>query len=195
MDPKLVVLTLRLLLAVLWLAAAAGKLRNLEQFAADVQEYRLLPPAVAAWWGRVLPILELALGLALLLGIAPRAAAVGTCALLLLFAGAMGLAILRRLRIRCHCFGELGRSPVTWAAVARNLLLAGGALLVALEPRQYWSAAALFASGGTAEPSLVSLLPVWCIAVGALMATHALVTAYSVFRVSRGRRPDDFLRF
>jgi hypothetical protein len=30
---------------------------------------------------------------------------------------------------------------------------------------------------------------------GALLASHLLVTLNSVYRVARGRRPDDFLRF
>jgi hypothetical protein len=191
-DPALLSLTLRLVLAVLWLTAAAGKIRNLRQFAEDVREYRLLSPGVAEAWGRVLPFLELALGLSLLLGIGPRVAAAASALLLSVFTAALALAILRKLRIRCHCFGELGRAPVSWPAVGRNVLLAVAAVYVTLADR-YWNL--LGADGGSGQPSLQVVAPPLLICIGAILASHALFTAYSVFRVAHGRRPDDFMRF
>jgi uncharacterized membrane protein YphA (DoxX/SURF4 family) len=196
MELSFVVLSLRLILALLWLVAAVGKLRNPREFARSVQEYRLVSPSLANALGWGLPPLELLLGVALLLGIAPRWAAAATAALLLVFAFAMASALVRRLRIRCHCFGELGAVPISWISVARNLCLALAAGAVALEGTHHWSLLQLPAPHSVAvEPSVLTVVPVMLAMTGLLLASHLLVTLNSVYRVARGRRPDDLLRF
>src|SRR6185295_19205693 len=105
----------------LWLFAALGKLRNVREFAEDVRDYRILPDPAARAFGAMLPFVELALGGCMLFGLAPKAAAFTSCALLILFTVAMVMAISRKLKIRCHCFGELGRAPVSWPVAGRNL--------------------------------------------------------------------------
>lgn len=197
MDIRILVLTFRWLLAALWLVAALGKLHDPKRFVDDVQEYGILPRKVAATWGRLLPYIELLLGVLLFAGVATRLAAAITCLLLCIFAGAMIVALRQGRRIRCHCFGELGQAPVSWTAIGRNLLLAACATAVAVKPDGAWSLPGLWASKPVSipQPSLNEVLPLWFIMAAVLAVIQAGFTLYQVQRVAAGRHPDETMRF
>jgi len=116
-------------LALLFLVAAAHKLRDPEAFRAQLDDYRLVPgratPAVAA----AVVAGELATGLAFL---APslRAAADGAAlALLGVYSAAIAVNLLRGRRdIDCGCSGPALRQPLSPWLLVRNALLAGVAL-------------------------------------------------------------------
>ncbi len=117
--------TLSLLLAGMWVVAAASKLANRDAFRGILHNYRLLPEGVERPVAEMLPILELLLAFGLLLPPARPWAAIASALLLLLFAAAMGVNILRgRTEIDCGCFIGVVRQRIGWSLVLRNLLLA-----------------------------------------------------------------------
>jgi len=93
--------------------AAAGLLKlatsPTEQVRA-VRAYQLLPVGVDAAVGYTLPFLELALALALILGVGARLAAVASGVLLLAFIVGIASVWARGISIDCGCFG--GGGPV-----------------------------------------------------------------------------------
>jgi uncharacterized membrane protein YphA (DoxX/SURF4 family) len=96
--------------------APAGARASLDTFGVRGRRAQL-----AAWWGLV--AIEVGLGAGVLAGL--DAAAIAAAALMLGFAAALLAALARgRAGARCPCFGA--RSRVRPAAVARDLLLAGG---------------------------------------------------------------------
>ncbi len=129
LDP-LIPLVLATALALLFGMAAQHKLGLLKnkRFAAQLQAYALLPDALVTAVARVLPWLELAIAFALLLPILRNAGALAGSMLLLVYAVAMGINLLRGRRdIDCGC----GDAPqkLSWWLVARNIVLAALVLL------------------------------------------------------------------
>jgi uncharacterized membrane protein YphA (DoxX/SURF4 family) len=71
---------------------------------------------------RILPILEAAIGILLLLGLWVRWVAAFTSALLLVFIGAMTRALILHIQIKCGCFGN--DEPLTiWTLLRDSTLL------------------------------------------------------------------------
>lgn len=113
----------RFYLALFFLSAASGKIRNPRRFVEGVIEYQVLPLKVARIWGFALPWIELGVALALVVGIALPLA--GFVALMLLFSFiiAVGLNLQRGRRISCNCHGTEGTNTISWGTIARNVLL------------------------------------------------------------------------
>jgi hypothetical protein len=117
-------------LALILFAAAWHKLSEPDVFAGALQAYELVPERVLASVARVLPWIEVALGLALLVPATRDPALLGFTGLILLYAGAMAVNLLRgRRQIDCGCGGEV--HPLSWMLVLRNGVLAAAALAVA----------------------------------------------------------------
>ncbi len=132
LDPALA-LTAAFLLAGVLATAGAAKLRDPVAFAGAVANYRLLPPALVAPFALALPPAELATALGLLVPASRPAAAWAAGFLLLLFAAAMAVNLLRGRRdVDCGCHGGLLRQRIAWPLVWRNLALAAGAAALAL---------------------------------------------------------------
>jgi uncharacterized membrane protein YphA (DoxX/SURF4 family) len=91
-------------------------------FAMAIDSYNMLPLGVVEIMARVLPILEAAIGVLLLLGLWVRWVAVSTSALLLIFIGAMTRALILHIQIKCGCFGN--DEPLTiWTLLRDSTLL------------------------------------------------------------------------
>lgn len=89
-----------------------------------VANYRLLPYRLIGPAAMALPLVESATGLALLAGFGPLPV-LAAMLLLMLFAGAMAINILRgRGHIDCGCGHGALRHAIGWPLVARNLILA-----------------------------------------------------------------------
>ncbi|WP_231639158.1 MauE/DoxX family redox-associated membrane protein [Sphingomonas profundi] len=119
----------RIGVACLFAAAAIGKLRRRDDFAAAVAAYRLLPDVLVAPVAAALPPVEIAIALGLVAGLPLACAA--AAGLLALFAAAMAANLARgRRHIDCGCDPAAAPRPIGWRLVARNLtlglLLAGG---------------------------------------------------------------------
>lgn len=93
------------------LVAGGLKVTEPVQAAQAVQAYQILDPRVAELVGYVLPLLEVAMGLALVLGVATRLMAVFSGALMTAFVIGVISAWARGLSIDCGCFGGGGEVP------------------------------------------------------------------------------------
>ena len=114
-------------LALVMFAAAWHKLSQVEVFAGALSAYGLLPQASIRPMVRVLPAIEAALGVGLLVPATRAPALLALGGLLLVYAAAMGINLARgRQDIDCGC--GAGSHPLSWGLVARNGVLAGAAL-------------------------------------------------------------------
>ena len=128
-------LFLRFLLALVFAVAAISKLQNADEFHGVVRNFRLLPEAVDGAFAAALPWVELVIAASLLLGIATLASGAIAGVLLLVFAAAIAINIVRgRTEIDCGCFRQGMRQRLNWALVARNIALCAAALWVAAQP-------------------------------------------------------------
>jgi uncharacterized membrane protein YphA (DoxX/SURF4 family) len=119
---NIAVLLIRLVVGGLFLLAGGAKLRNGElQFFSDILAYDLLPPflvkGLTAWF----PLLEIEVGVLLILGLFTRIAAVAGLLLLVVFTGAVIIALLQHKDISCGCFGRQERiRQKRWIILSRN---------------------------------------------------------------------------
>lgn len=106
----------RFLLAFMFILAGISKLRD-RQLPRVIASYELLPKALVRPLSGWLPRLEIACGVLLGLGLATAVTALIVAALLVGFAGALALMLLRGRKIDCGCFGSAARtsvSPLMW---------------------------------------------------------------------------------
>ena len=130
-----VVRAAQLLAGTLLAWAALAKLGDIPALARDVHNFRLVPVAAEHLLAIVLPWIELVAALSLVLGIRARAGAVVATGLMVVFTGAVVLAMMRGLNIECGCFGSSGAWRVGPAKLVENMALLGCAGLAALPPR------------------------------------------------------------
>jgi hypothetical protein len=132
MDP-VVDATVRAGLALLFLAAAAHKVRDPARFRATVADYRLLPRPLVALGAAGLVAAELTVAVAL--GISRSWGLGGSAALLALYAAAITVNLARgRRHLDCGCTGPALRRPISGWLVLRNLALVGVALAALAPP-------------------------------------------------------------
>jgi hypothetical protein len=130
LDP-VIDFTLRGLLAAILAIAAIHKLRDRATFEGQLAGYDLLPAGLIHPASRAIPLIEAAIALFLLAR--SEHASITATLLLLAYAGAMGLNLMRgRSDIDCGCGGADGRQVLHWALVLRNLVLAAGAAAISL---------------------------------------------------------------
>jgi len=120
------------ILALLLGAAGAIKLGNPADFQTAITSFALLPAALTPWAARFLPILEVTTAVMLVSWALKKPKGGNPAALLamclsLLFALALGSAILRGLNMDCGCFGSLQIGSSTpksalWRAIAMAAL-------------------------------------------------------------------------
>ncbi len=129
---------LRLVVGGVWIAAGVIKLPAPEASVTAVRAYQLLPLGTTTFIGHLLPILEIAVGVLLVLGLFTRVAAVVSTLLQLAFIVGIASVWIRHIPINCGCFGDGGatswaqaRSSYPWE-IARDtgLLLASLFLVV-----------------------------------------------------------------
>lgn len=130
---------LRLVTGGVWLVAGAIKVVDLDGSIRAVRAYELLPEAVVPTVGAALPILEVAVGLMLVLGVLVRANAAISAGLFAAFVVGIASAWARGLEIDCGCFGgggvEAGASAKYPWEIARDLVLLAASLWLVARPR------------------------------------------------------------
>jgi uncharacterized membrane protein YphA (DoxX/SURF4 family) len=127
-------LVLRFTLAGVFLYAAWTKLRQpWLMFALSIDAYQLLPEWAVLTTARVLPWLELAIGLLLLVGIWLRYVSILAAAILGVFFAIMLLSFGKGMGIDCGCFGV--GEPLTAKTLARDGLLLAAAITLAFVAR------------------------------------------------------------
>lgn len=111
--------------ALLFAIAAAHKLRAPGSFAATLTAYQVLPTFLVVPGSILVPVLEGLVAAGLLLESTREVASVAGSALLVMYAAAMGLNLLRGRRLLdCGCLGPHRRAMVSAALVWRNVLMA-----------------------------------------------------------------------
>lgn len=128
-----VLLTLRFLIAGLFLRAGTVKLADRADFQQAVKNYQLVPAPLVKTVAAAVPAAEMIAGFLLLLGVATSIAGWLLAALLAGFSAAIAINLARGRVFDCGCGGSAPRN-ISWQHVASNLLLAASAAVVALAP-------------------------------------------------------------
>ena len=128
----------RVVVGGVFVVAGALKIPDPAAAVRAVRAYRLLPVVLVAPVAFGLPVIEIAVGLALLLGVFVRTAAIASAVLLIVFLVGVGSAWARGLQIDCGCFGNGGQVAAGETAypaeVLRDLALLVAALALAWRP-------------------------------------------------------------
>jgi hypothetical protein len=160
-----VTVAIRTLVALVFLSAAVGKFRHWAVLQGVVANYRLLPNSFVAPFAYFLPPFEALLGAALLFGVLSPWAELAAAVLLMLFALAMSINLLRgRRHIDCGCFQSALKQSLSWNLVIRN-----GVMIMLLGLASRWDAPSgdlgarleALTAGGVLFISLQSLNILW----------------------------------
>lgn len=122
----------RLLVGGVFVVAGLLKLPDPAAAVRAVRAYRLLPEALVSPVAFGLPVVEIAVGLALILGVFVRTAAIVSAVLLVVFISGVGSAWARGLQIDCGCFGNGGQVAAGQTAYPWEIARDVGLLIVAL---------------------------------------------------------------
>jgi uncharacterized membrane protein YphA (DoxX/SURF4 family) len=96
----------RLILGGIFIFTGFAKVHNIPTLVNEINQYRILPSVLATVYGNVLPYLEIAVGILLVVGIVLRITASIAGLMLLSFAAAKIAALIMNLNITiCYCFG------------------------------------------------------------------------------------------
>src|SRR5260370_3196019 len=112
----------RLLLTVVFFVAGLAKLADRAGSQQALRDFGV-PALLANPLGVLLPLVELAVAVALIPVIAGWWGAIGALVLLLLFVVGITVNLIRGRTPDCHCFGQLHSAPVGWPTLLRNLIL------------------------------------------------------------------------
>jgi putative oxidoreductase len=139
-DMKYLVLIARLLIGGLFIYASVTKIPDPAGFSEAIRNYTILPPALTNLAGIMLPWIELAAGVLLVLGIETKAAALVTTGLMAIFVPALIYVYAIGLDISCGCFGGADSSGnVTLVTVIRDSSLLFVCLLILFGDRGHFS--------------------------------------------------------
>ena len=111
----------RIVIGVLFAWAALAKLGQLDAFATQVHNFRLVPVALENLVALTLPWIELLAALALILNVRARSGAVVLTVLLTVFTLGVAQAMIRGLDFECGCFGTSDGTRVGTFKILQNL--------------------------------------------------------------------------
>jgi len=168
---QVIVLLLRAALAAVLVAAGAAKLADTRSFART-----LMGLGVPVRWRLPLrtlsifiPLLELGLGLAIVGGLWPLVIDTIVLVLMVGFSIVVGIALQRKLKVACRCFGTLSDSQFSSRGLARSLLLASMAALV------FWGERVVVPQGISWQPASILLVSGYLLfALGAAQAAQSI---------------------
>lgn len=122
-----------------WLVAGAVKLPDPYESLSAVRAYEILPEAVVPLVGHTLPIVEVAVGLLLILGLLTRFGAVASAVLFAIFVAGIASVWMRGIEIDCGCFGGGGAKEGAFEEypkeIARDVALMLASLWLVWRPR------------------------------------------------------------
>ncbi len=120
----------RLAVGGVFLFACWDKLLHPQAFATAIDHYHLVPYSLLHPLAQGLPVLEMLIGLALVLGICRRGASLLAMILMVVFLFAISSALIRGLDISCGCFHTDGGHLVGISLLLRDVIL----LILCLPP-------------------------------------------------------------
>jgi thiol-disulfide isomerase/thioredoxin len=171
-------LVIRVLLAIVFALASVSKLADLSGSREAVVNFGV-PDSLARPLGTLLPLVEMAVALALLPAPTARYGAICAFVLLLAFAAAIARAMARGEAPDCHCFGQLHSAPAGWRALVRNLVLAALAGVVVVAGWDDPGRGAFAWIGRLSASGAVAL------AAGVALAVLAAATAWALLALLR----------
>lgn len=117
-------LATRWILGLTFIYASFYKIASPDDFAKIVYGYNLFPEIFINLIAIIIPFLEVIAGLALIIGIYPRSAAVIINALLLAFITALAINLIRGHEFDCGCFsaGQSEYPGASWVMLVRDLI-------------------------------------------------------------------------
>ena len=121
-----------MVLAAVLLISGVIKALDARETIVAVRAYQLVPESLVGAVAAVLPYLEIALGLLLLIGLATRLAAVLAAVVMVIFVAAVTSAAARGLSIDCGCFGGGGEVAAGQTAYTAEILRDLGLLAMAV---------------------------------------------------------------
>ncbi len=128
LDP-LILKVISIGFGLLFLLAAIHKFSTAQQFRVILEEYQVMPQALAGPVARVVPLLELLLSIGWFAGYRPEQVAISSAALLAGYTAAIGINLLRgRIHIGCGC--GVGGSADGDQQLSSGLLLRNTILIV-----------------------------------------------------------------
>jgi uncharacterized membrane protein YphA (DoxX/SURF4 family) len=122
----------RLVTGGVWIVAGAIKLPDPFTSVRAVRAYDLLPESVVPTVGHLLPVVEIIVGLALVLGLLTRAAAVVSALLFALFVVGIASVWARGIEIECGCFGGGGAKAGASSAYPWEITRDGGLFVLSV---------------------------------------------------------------
>jgi hypothetical protein len=158
----------RFTIAMIFALSAIHSMRDWAVYTAQVTQYKILPVRLARIASWILPPVQLAIGIMLVI---TNTACMPGLALMALFTAAIAINVARgRTDIECGCGGATGQK-LSWALVTRNIILCGLLAVGLTAPNTSWDAATLVTIIG-ATAFLVTLY----FAAGQLLANAQALT-------------------
>jgi hypothetical protein len=116
-------LAFRLILGAIFIFAGFAKIHSISALVNEINQYQILPPALASLYGHILPYAEIIIGVLLVLGIVLRITAGIASLMLISFAVSKIVAMILNLNIRtCDCFG-IARPLLSTQSLAIDLVM------------------------------------------------------------------------
>lgn len=145
----------RWVVAVVLIAAAAGKLADLPAFVVALRRLRVVSSfRLAVPFSIAIPVIEVLIGVMLLADVFARQAALSAAALFAVFTVVLTTRLVRGdVEMGCGCFGTGGR--LSWLHIARNVGL-GLVAMAVCEPGVLVGPCGLGLLGGAVIPEVVS---------------------------------------
>ena len=168
------------------LSAAIPKLGDPGELRRAIADYELLPSRLVPPLARWLPRIELACAAALLGGMATQVLGGIAASLLLLFALAVAVNLVRGRRIDCGCGGSMARKRIGWDVVAGDLLLAAAASLATIRDPGVLSAFAF--SRSSANLGAADAVALLLVAISLVLGRLLFATARETWRAERRLR-------
>jgi putative oxidoreductase len=127
---RVVLLLFQVVVGGLFVYAGVLKIADPLGFAQDIENYRLVPRAIAFLTALVLPWVETLAGAALVVGLFKRTSAGLISVMLGMFIGLVAVTMARGLDVDCGCFGALSRKA-GWTLLLEDALMLFMAVQVA----------------------------------------------------------------
>lgn len=127
---RYLVIISRLVIGIMLIYAAVGKIKNPFNFSLLISGYEIVDLGVSKLTAIALPWIELTTGIFLVLGWWLRAASFIATGLFLIFIIVIGLALIRGLEIECGCFGLLGEGQISFRLLLRDVISGLMAILI-----------------------------------------------------------------
>jgi hypothetical protein len=139
-DNQYAILIFRLVLAATFFVSSFGKFVDIRRYSvALVYNLDILPGPLAIAFGWVLPFIELACGVCLLLGVLTRLSAFGVVLMSISFLITKIILLSRGTDMDCGCFGALGSTMASWSIYLDPiLLLLSVTILFSSQRSRYW---------------------------------------------------------